>query len=434
MLRRYAQELEIERGSAQRLQSEIDQIVVSKDALRDAKGDIARIEKELAEAQAARVVYGNLPALRERQEQLTGQGKEKKKSLEDVSARIAAMSGLDDELKGVEKKLEDLNDPRGRCRQIRQSLRREPEIKQSIAEKGKSREDLSSKLHGLSEELNRFARLDEELMAERERRAASERDHRTYIENKPIASLMEARESELKAIEDELAQSLDALIVVENKLGEALSLYDAERHAAARTEYEEAISRTGTLESEINAATMRIEELAREIERLRAARERMEKLVEEKTRCGEVMSVAEFIRDVLKQAAPFITEAHVQSISLEANQLYRDITGNPMVSLRWDSGYEIVLEEDGHERPFASLSGGEQMAAALAVRLAMLKELSDVRIAFFDEPTTNMDEERRRNLAEQIGRIRDFDQLFVISHDDAFEGATDQIVAVGARE
>jgi exonuclease SbcC len=101
-----------------------------------------------------------------------------------------------------------------------------------------------------------------------------------------------------------------------------------------------------------------------------------------------------------------------------------------MVSLSWNSGYEIVLEEDGHERPFASLSGGEQMAAALAVRLALLKELSDMRIAFFDEPTTNMDEERRRNLAQQIGRIRDFDQLFIISHDDAFEGFTDQVVAV----
>jgi exonuclease SbcC len=93
-------------------------------------------------------------------------------------------------------------------------------------------------------------------------------------------------------------------------------------------------------------------------------------------------------------------------------------------------GYEIMLEEDGHERSFASLSGGEQMAAALSVRLALLKELSDLRIAFFDEPTTNMDEERRRNLAQQIGRIKDFDQLFVISHDDAFEGFTDRVVSV----
>jgi DNA repair protein SbcC/Rad50 len=140
--------------------------------------------------------------------------------------------------------------------------------------------------------------------------------------------------------------------------------------------------------------------------------------------------LSEFIRDLLRKAGPFITEAHLQSISMEANQLYRDITGNPMVSLRWDMGYEIMLEEDGHERSFASLSGGEQMAAALSVRLALLKELSDLRIAFFDEPTTNMDEERRRNLAQQIGRIKDFDQLFVISHDDAFEGFTDRVVSV----
>lgn len=74
------------------------------------------------------------------------------------------------------------------------------------------------------------------------------------------------------------------------------------------------------------------------------------------------------------------------------------------------------------------------MAAALSVRLALLKELSDVNLAFFDEPTTNMDEERRRNLAQQIGRIKDFEQLFVISHDDSFEGYTDQIIILDQPE
>jgi len=67
----------------------------------------------------------------------------------------------------------------------------------------------------------------------------------------------------------------------------------------------------------------------------------------------------------------------------------------------------------------------------LAVRMALLKELSEVNVAFFDEPTANMDEERRRNLAQQIGRIKDFHQLFVISHDDSFEGYTDQIISLG---
>ena len=70
------------------------------------------------------------------------------------------------------------------------------------------------------------------------------------------------------------------------------------------------------------------------------------------------------------------------------------------------------------------------MAAAMSVRLALLKQLSDIRIAFFDEPTTNMDAERRENLAVQLSNIKHFDQLFVISHDDTFEGYVDNVVTV----
>jgi exonuclease SbcC len=70
------------------------------------------------------------------------------------------------------------------------------------------------------------------------------------------------------------------------------------------------------------------------------------------------------------------------------------------------------------------------MAAALSIRLALLKQLSDIRIAFFDEPTTNMDAERRERLAQQIGQIEHFDQLFVISHDDTFEENVDHILHI----
>ena len=70
------------------------------------------------------------------------------------------------------------------------------------------------------------------------------------------------------------------------------------------------------------------------------------------------------------------------------------------------------------------------MAAALSVRLALLKQLTDIRIAFFDEPTTNMDAERRENFAQQIGRIAHFDQLFVISHDDTFDSYVDNVITL----
>ena len=52
-------------------------------------------------------------------------------------------------------------------------------------------------------------------------------------------------------------------------------------------------------------------------------------------------------------------------------------------------------------------------------------------LIFFDEPTTNMDAERRENLAMQISRITHFDQLFVISHDETFDSYVDNVVSVG---
>ena len=70
------------------------------------------------------------------------------------------------------------------------------------------------------------------------------------------------------------------------------------------------------------------------------------------------------------------------------------------------------------------------MAAALAVRLALLREMSDIRIAFFDEPTAHLDDERRENLAAQISQIKGFHQLFVISHDDTFEGTTHHVLRI----
>jgi DNA repair exonuclease SbcCD ATPase subunit len=285
-------------------------------------------------------------------------------------------------------------------------------------------------LQSFREQLDRFADLDQHILAERDRRSVSEKDHRTYIENYPVAKMLEARESELKVIEEELSNYATSFSDLKQSLEQARSVYNEDRHISIRRELEESIDKAATLASELNASTTRLAEINQEIERLFIAKHRLQELSAQREKYNQLFGLSDFIRDVLKKAVPFITEAHLQSISIEANQLYREITGNPMTSLRWDAGYEITLEEDGHERPFANMSGGEQMAAALAVRLALLKELSDIRLAFFDEPTTNMDEDRRRNLAQQIGRIKDFDQLFVISHDDTFEGFTDRVVHV----
>jgi exonuclease SbcC len=62
--------------------------------------------------------------------------------------------------------------------------------------------------------------------------------------------------------------------------------------------------------------------------------------------------------------------------------------------------------------------------------LALLREMSSIDIAFFDEPTANLDEVRREQLARQILNVRGFRQLFVISHDDTFQQLTQNLIRV----
>jgi exonuclease SbcC len=140
------------------------------------------------------------------------------------------------------------------------------------------------------------------------------------------------------------------------------------------------------------------------------------------------------LRGLLRQAGPYITKALIKQISDGAAQIFSDLMQDYTRHLQWGEDYGITLEVDGRERQFAQLSGGEQMSAALALRLALLREMSNIDVAFFDEPTTNLDETRRDSLARQILDVKGFRQLFVISHDDTFEQVTQNLIRIARVE
>ncbi len=147
---------------------------------------------------------------------------------------------------------------------------------------------------------------------------------------------------------------------------------------------------------------------------------------------SKIRDTTVFIRNLLNKAGERISAVYREHMANEANRIYREVS-RENVTLEWREDYEVFLVDlfNGRERnrSFRQLSGGEQMTAALAMRLAMLRQLSGAGIGFFDEPTTNLDVERRSNLAQIIPQVTGtFDQLFVISHDDSFDSMTENIV------
>jgi exonuclease SbcC len=309
--------------------------------------------------------------------------------------------------------------------------RRGEELKKEGQDFAAQRGELSKQAAGLAE-LERLLSAAEKALLQ----LADPRSRTRYLENEI------AREAELLEKQRQIDSSLERLnserrLLVEELETEKFSLpngvYDPSQHSEQRASLIEGEKKLAEMRATLAAAQARKDQLAAELARFAEIRQVMRGELRERERLETVGEVTAFIRDTLKEAAPRVARNYVRHVSLEAARMFRDIIGDDEKTLRWNDDYAITLEQEGFERPFASLSGGEQMAAALAVRLALLQQLSDIRIAFFDEPTANMDAERRENFAVQFGRITHFDQLFVISHDDTFDQYVDNVISLGSR-
>jgi len=327
--------------------------------------------------------------------------------------------------------LKSLADPAARIRVLEKNLLRGNDLNVELREIEKNLERLDSEHKLLAEQLDEFKEIDERWSSLNRERDATINAHRVFIANEAAASDLEKRKSDLEDAKSKFAASASELKNAEDALNAAGIDYDAKQHEVERNELLIAERRLAEAKAKFDAANLRREQLTAELNRFAEIRKSLQTAFREKERLETVSEATAFIRDTLKEAAPRVARNYVYHVSLEANQMFREITGNGERTLKWTEDYSIVLEEDGYERPFQSLSGGEQMSAALSVRLAILKQLSDIRIAFFDEPTTNMDAERRENFAEQISRIKHFDQLFVISHDDTFDNYVDNVLSIG---
>ncbi len=254
--------------------------------------------------------------------------------------------------------------------------------------------------------------------------------HEDHLRNLSVAAELAGRRTdhaEARATLEAARQSLDVAALA---LAEASERFDAAALAAAVATRDRALGRIQQLRERISHAEGRVAELEIELTDLETVRAELTETEREVRREQTLEDRTAFIRETLRRAGPLVTEALLADVSEGADEIFGDILGDRSGRLRWTSDYDVVLERGGHTRQFTQLSGGEQMSAALAVRLALLRDLLQLDVAFFDEPTQHLDDVRRANLAEQILRVRGFSQLVVITHDDTFERALDNVIRV----
>ncbi len=392
------------------------------------------IQTELKTLRGYQTECSTLKNLLTRQRELEDELKHLQASLAELETKLAAEPLLKQQLVQVESKLQALNDPRGQTRLLAQKLESWPDLQQQFQQVNASVTEIQQKVARVDTQLTEFANLAAAMQTQQSLKEQHQAAYQEYLAYRELANTRNERQKQLEEATHQLQTLKQEAAQVQQEHDRLTQSFDPVHFQSVQTTYQQAKVQQVALSARLPDMQKYLDSLDEQLARLKtiqAKRSQAKSTLEQKRK---VEKFIKFARKAYKEAGPRITERYVQTISREADHLFRELLNRANVSLEWTRDYEIVVQEGAHSRRFINLSGGEQMCAALAVRLALLKVLADIDVAFFDEPTTNMDRPRRESLADAIANIKTFRQLFVISHDDTFEKVTENIILVEREE
>ncbi len=324
------------------------------------------------------------------------------------------------------------------------SRKRDENNNREMMLKGKiqQQEEAGKKAAARREDLTKYGVLDEEIIKIEKKRTGHQASRDAFFANQKDALDLRNRRESLQKMQDFLEKLKQDLVAGQKELVALEEEYDSKRHVEVRLEKDGLVAEVATIRQKIHDLGKNQLRLEEEIKKLNLIKEEIKGKLTQKKDLEKKAELVTFLRSkIFNNVSAQLSERYREEISLRADRIYRSISETDE-ELYWGDKYQIVLRDmqDGElrERTDDQLSGGQTMSAVVALRLALLQTIR-ARVAFFDEPTSNLDAARRENLAQafraiDVGREEVtehwYDQLFLISHDIAFTEVTDQIISL----
>jgi len=147
------------------------------------------------------------------------------------------------------------------------------------------------------------------------------------------------------------------------------------------------------------------------------AKKKLEKLEPEIRLDESKISLLQAIRTSLREIQPAVRRAFVSRITQSANDYLKRLYGGAEIeNFELTEDYQFIVTRAGHKRHASRLSGGQQVLASMAFLLALSEVLSQLDFLILDEPTTHLDENRRKELVTVLENLRRVPQLIIVDH------------------
>ena len=140
------------------------------------------------------------------------------------------------------------------------------------------------------------------------------------------------------------------------------------------------------------------------------------------------------VRGFAKDIVPLLRRQHVRAISEYSSEIFSYLMNNEEYEgIEITDDYVLQILQSGKKYDLIILSGGEQVIACLAIRLAIARLLANQDIMLLDEPTVMLDAYRRKELVEVFDRTKPVRQTIIVTHDTEFERVADTTFTIVKR-
>lgn len=354
--------------------------------------------------------------------QLEKQAEELKKLDEDLAKIEAEKSGLEENYQEFESAKRELTKIPSRAK-----------INAEMAPINVALENASQELRGIVSSLGyKPKEPEEELQSLRLKK-------QEYDQNVLAANRRSEHEANVAGIKQGLLEKEQKLVGIVEAIKELA--YDEALHSQKQSEFDTEKSRKGDLKVEIaglvaekKATDAGVEDCDKKLLVLKE-KDKEKQIIDDFIRLLNKIRTAygkDGVQKMIRARARPLLERSTRDLFERFNLAYSDI--------KIDDDYNIAVIGSAGEQDIDQISGGERVALAIALRLAIAQVLSGrVETIIMDEPTTHLDEERRRELVNILnsffregGRI--IPQMLIITHHREIEDVADIIYTIRKEE
>lgn len=186
------------------------------------------------------------------------------------------------------------------------------------------------------------------------------------------------------------------------------------------------------INKKLGSSQEKIENYKKILEKISSQEDKQKKLLVEFKKLENKFNKASLIRNEVGQMGRAISKYMLSGISNIASVNFNKITGRTE-RIEWSNEekdkYAVYLVGQERKIAFEQLSGGEQVSVAIAIRGTMTEYFTNSKFMILDEPTNNLDTERKKLLTEYMGEIlNNLEQSIIVTHDDTFREMAEKII------